>query len=89
MDSWRKTCPVCGREETAPDTDFGDTMQNCMLCGSEWNDNDINFNAVKDAYPNGECPDCGEDIPDDVAEGESCSNCNHAFYRETGDKVPL
>ena len=86
MSDWRKTCPVCGRDETKPDEDFGDSMQNCLCCGSEWNDNDINYNAVKDSYPKGECPDCGEKIPNDVAEGESCSNCEHVFYRETGDK---
>jgi hypothetical protein len=37
-------------------------------------------NAVKAAYPGGECPDCGEDIPDDVVAGADCSNCGHVFH---------
>jgi len=39
-------------------------------------------NAVKDAYEGGVCPDCGEEIPDDVDEGEDCSNCGHTFHSE-------
>lgn len=35
---------------------------------------------VKDNYENGECPDCGESIPDTVVEGESCKNCGHVFW---------
>ena len=35
---------------------------------------------VKDAYMNGLCPDCQEEIPDDVVDGDACENCNHVFY---------
>jgi len=47
-EQWRKTCPVCKRNNTRPDYDFPETMQNCNSCGSEWNEIDINFNARKD-----------------------------------------
>ena len=36
--------------------------------------------SVKDAYEGGLCPDCGENIPGDAAEGQSCTNCGHAFF---------
>lgn len=39
----------------------------------------IPLNPVKDAYENGECPDCGEDIPDDVVNGQGCERCEHVF----------
>lgn len=35
-------------------------------------------NAIKN-YHDGECPDCGEHIPDDVVPGEQCKNCPHIF----------
>jgi hypothetical protein len=38
------------------------------------------MNIIKDSYENGECPDCGKDIPDDVSGGDGCSNCGHVFY---------
>ena len=38
------------------------------------------MNIIKDSYENGECPDCGKNIPDDVSGGDGCSNCGHAFY---------
>ena len=38
------------------------------------------MNLIKDSYENGECPDCGEDIPNDVSNGDGCSNCSHVFY---------
>ncbi len=34
---------------------------------------------IKDEYPKGECPDCGEDIPEFATPGESCENCEHVF----------
>ena len=40
----------------------------------------LNTNEVKIAYENGECPDCGEIIPGNVADGESCTNCGHVFF---------
>ena len=38
------------------------------------------MNIIKDSYENGECPDCGKNIPDDVSGGDGCSNCGHIFY---------
>jgi len=38
-----------------------------------------NPNPIKQAYEDGECPDCGDPIPDDVAEGQACENCGHVF----------
>lgn len=42
-------------------------------------------NPVISAYPNGECPDCGEDIPKLTKNGEECKNCGHVFCEETAD----
>lgn len=36
-------------------------------------------NQMKDTYTNGECPDCFDKIPDEVEEGDACSNCGHVF----------
>jgi len=43
--------------------------------------------TIKDNYPNGECPDCNEPIPDNIAEGQECFNCGHVFsgLREDDD----
>ena len=38
------------------------------------------MSIIKDSYENGECPDCGKDIPSDVSNGDGCSNCGHVFY---------
>jgi hypothetical protein len=35
---------------------------------------------MKDHYPNGECPDCGDPIADDTEEGYACLNCGHVFH---------
>jgi uncharacterized Zn finger protein len=40
------------------------------------------MNPIKESYPNGECPDCGEEIPDDVVAGDECKNCGHVFWEE-------
>jgi len=40
-----------------------------------------NLRPVKESYENGECPDCGEPIPDDSDEGQACTNCGHVFWR--------
>ena len=40
------------------------------------------MNTVKAAYEDGVCPDCGEDIPDDVTDGDQCTNCEHTFCNE-------
>ena len=42
------------------------------------------LNPVKDAYEYGDCPDCGQEIPNNVEEGQSCSNCTHVFYSQSG-----
>ena len=41
-------------------------------------------NLIKASYEDGECPDCGEQIPNDVKEGQECKNCDHVFtkYKE-------
>lgn len=36
-------------------------------------------NALLAAYPDQECPDCGEPIPDTAVEGDECVNCGHVF----------
>lgn len=46
-----------------------------------------NSNAVRNSYPNKECPDCGENIPYDVIDGEECENCGHIFYDESKQEV--
>lgn len=30
-------CPICGKQDSRPDYDFPDTMENCNHCGAEWN----------------------------------------------------
>jgi DNA-directed RNA polymerase subunit RPC12/RpoP len=35
---------------------------------------------VKDHYPDGECPDCGEPIDDKATAGDACPNCSHVFF---------
>lgn len=46
------------------------------------------MNAIKESYPNGECPDCGETIPDNVQEGQQCVNCDHVFCGPRPDDAP-
>ena len=33
---------------------------------------------IRESYDD-ECPDCGDDIPEDVADGDGCANCGHVF----------
>lgn len=40
------------------------------------------MNGIKESYEDGECPDCGEPIPDDIEDGDECPNCGHIFYEE-------
>ncbi len=43
---------------------------------------------IKDSYPDGKCPDCGEQIPVDITDGDKCSNCGHIFFRlENGKRI--
>ena len=37
------------------------------------------MNKIKNSYEDGVCPDCGEEIPDDVVDGQECENCDHVF----------
>lgn len=46
------------------------------------------MNAIKNSYPNGVCPDCGDEIPDDVESGQECANCGHVFVEETPNDEP-
>jgi len=41
---------------------------------------EFKYDTVWQAY-DGTCPDCGEDIPEDVKSGQECLNCGHVFYR--------
>lgn len=34
------------------------------------------------SYPDGNCPDCGEPIPEDAEDGDQCANCGHVFHTE-------
>ena len=43
------------------------------------------MNPIKESYSNGECHDCENDIPTDVADGESCLNCGHVFVSQSND----
>ena len=40
---------------------------------------------VKADYEDGNCPDCGEPIPDDTMYGEACVNCSHVWNPVRGD----
>jgi DNA-directed RNA polymerase subunit RPC12/RpoP len=40
---------------------------------------------VKKAYPEGKCPDCGEEIDPWAEEGATCRNCGHALYSARED----
>lgn len=42
-------------------------------------------NPVKENYEGGECPDCGDDIADDVSPGDGCDNCGHVFWPPVPD----
>lgn len=46
------------------------------------------MNAIKESYQDGQCPDCGETIPDDVVDGQACLHCGHVFYEERPDDGP-
>jgi hypothetical protein len=38
--------------------------------------------TIRDLYEDMECPDCHEDIPFGVVDGEACTNCGHVFTAE-------
>ena len=41
------------------------------------------MNPIKESYSDGECPDCSNDIPTNVADGESCLNYGHVFVSQS------
>ncbi|HOS16057.1 MAG TPA: hypothetical protein PKX15_03435 [Bacteroidales bacterium] len=43
------------------------------------------MNKIKESYPDGKCPDCGDEIPDNVKDGDECLNCGHIFWEERED----
>ena len=43
------------------------------------------MNPIKASYPDGVCPDCGTDIPDNVVSGQACIECEHVFVENTPD----
>ena len=47
------------------------------------------MNAIKESYPLGECPDCGQDIPDNVEAGQACTNCEHVFGEPAPNDDPM
>jgi hypothetical protein len=47
---------------------------------------EFNINAVKCRYPNGKC-DCGQEIPNDAVDGNTCSACG-AILETLGEDVP-
>jgi DNA-directed RNA polymerase subunit RPC12/RpoP len=52
----------------------------CRNCGLDQSQEQEDKELIKGHYPDGECPDCGEDIPDNATEGEECGNCGHVFW---------
>ena len=35
--------------------------------------------TIKNSYNEGECPDCGEPLPEEICDGYECVNCGHFF----------
>lgn len=35
---------------------------------------------IRQSYADCLCPDCQEEIPVDVFDGDECSNCGHVFF---------
>ena len=63
-----------------------------MLSGGQskpvFRNEDMNpINPIKNSYSEGVCPDCVENIPDDVSSGDACRNygCGHVFYAPVDD----
>jgi len=38
------------------------------------------MSKLTEAYEDGRCPDCCEDIPEDAIDGSNCLNCGHVFW---------
>ena len=39
----------------------------------------VQSRVIRESYEDSVCPDCGEDIPTDVVNGQACENCGHTF----------
>ena len=50
------------------------------MCGASLKTRALGGKWVGEAYENAECPDCGEEIPTYMVEGDNCSNCEHVFW---------
>lgn len=94
----RKQDPHGGAGITPPDNDafgiprnalsFADRQAPVQDIDSECFGESLgDLNEVKRAYDDGICPDCGEEIPDDVAEGDACKNCRYVFNRIHEDSI--
>jgi hypothetical protein len=45
------------------------------------------MSGVRDEYENGECPDCGDPIPEGAPNESDCENCGHVFsYAQPDDE---
>ena len=45
--------------------------------------------SVRDSYPGGECPDCGQPIPAEANDGDECVNCGHIFFEDPAEDQPI
>ncbi len=73
-------CCACGGP-LVPLGQLGKLMHfRCRNCGLDQSQEQEDKELIKGHYPDGECPDCGEDIPDNATEGEECGNCGHVFW---------
>lgn len=61
----------------------GDQIQD--LYQSEMDSDGFFDVLIKDEYPDGDCPDCGEPIPEFATEGDDCENCEHVFAESRPD----
>ena len=41
---------------------------------------EVQSRVIRESYENSVCPDCGEDIPTNVVDGQACENCGHGFF---------
>ena len=40
---------------------------------------EVQSRVIRESYEGSVCPDCGDDIPTDVVNGQTCENCGHTF----------
>jgi hypothetical protein len=83
IDKCHRCQAVLGKERYALD-DFHANEMEFDYCSSNCAENakaDIlkeEHDQIVKAHPNG-CPDCGEDLPDDVVNGTDCPECNYTY----------